>query len=278
MEVIFWNIGESITAQKQKILNEIIHDWNPEVICIAEGTNSITDNINLINGIVGYDQYVNPLILKNEGFSFNSNCLKVFTNTKTFQTFELGFQTRKGRIVMLKHESGLVLVFLHNNSKEGSNHGNDKQLHFLTWLNVYLTESHDYLNLQDIILMGDFNLEPWDNMIRRNEVFNNYFRVKDLNLSNRINGRTKNNFFNPLLDFVTNHKNINLNGTYYNENYGWALFDYPIYNCNRFKIDFDIITSTKAGTYILSNSKSLKNSFLINGIDHLPIKIKINNI
>ena len=85
------------------------------------------------------------------------------------------------------------------------------------------------------------------------------------------------NYFNPIAGLIFETKINNLGGTYYSDSYGWALFDYVLFDTKDSDIFYDIITEFRGGSKLLNSDETIKKSFLNNKLDHLPIITKINN-
>ena len=125
------------------------------------------------------------------------------------------------------------------------------------------------IEIDRTLIIGDFNLEPWDNILRHPEYINSSF-IKvhnDLNLL-----RNSKAFFNPISNLI--HKSVEIGGTYFSKRSGWALFDYCLYNTNKMKVDFNIVQGLM-GSSLLSDKYTLKNPK--DAIDHLPILTTVLN-
>jgi len=278
MDIVFWNIGVQISQDKLDLVESIISDNSPDIFCICEGTPSRKDCIDLNNTFNAnkYEEYVTPTSLERIGFSYLDDSLKLYVKKGTYKPFEIGKQTHKGRVVLIQSiVDNYNLLFLHNYSKGGIVHNNDSQVEFFAGVKFWLNQFYSNIDHNQFVFIGDFNLEPWDSFNRKNFLLKCSFWEKDLMINNRVNGRKNKVYFNPAFEHIAKSNNLNLNGTYYNKNYGWAFFDYPIYNSEKYIVKYEVITSVNSGQEILKSNTKIKTDFLKKNIDHLPIKVNI---
>jgi hypothetical protein len=119
-----------------------------------------------------------------------------------------------------------------------------------------------------IIIMGDFNLFPWDRLLEHKTYLNtSYFQ----NRSSILQRHEEKCYYNPIVDYISKSITPNLAGTYHSNNSGWALFDFILYDKkDKEEPHFDIITKLRE-TELLNPATHIKRSFFNHGIDHLPI-------
>jgi exonuclease III len=284
MKIVFWNIGPGFNNKKKDMILQIINSYKPDVFCVAEGSISIKEAEEIEDTFTDtkvYKCYYSPLFYKNTAFNltygWKKNGLKLFYrhNFVPRENFTSFHQRRDGRIVTLDsiiNNKKTSLLFLHNFSKSGNREVTDKQKRFIGSLADMINLGKINQDSEQTLIIGDFNLEPWDNIMRDKEYLDTTFIEKQKNLNQR--DTNYNTFHNPLLDYISYSNNTNLLGTYYSNTSGWALFDYVLFNTQSTYITQKIITSLK-GTSLLNNDQSLKKDFLKEEIDHLPILIQI---
>jgi len=289
MKTLFWNIGKKLTERKLDLISEAITSESPDIFCIAEGSQSKDDCQKIISVFENhlYTCYYSPLFYLDNCLSLNykykSNGLKVFTKTdKTAsESFSFSLQRQDGRIVSLKSYINYIptnFVFLHNLSKSGNPEVTLDQAEFIRSLADMLIMNNTFANPERIIqertlIIGDFNLEPWDNVLKHKKYLStNFFQVHD-SIVQRNNTSIK-SYFNPLVQVILEAKIENLGGTYFSDNSGWALFDYVLYDTKESNITYEVLTEFQGGTKLLNKDTKICKSFLHEGLDHLPITTK----
>jgi hypothetical protein len=293
MNVAFWNIGKALPPEKEQLLEQAIKSLHPEIFTIAEGTRGKLhcQKVTAIFDRLGYDAYYTPLFSDQEDldlkYPYNSNGLKVFVKRDagfTFEKFDFEDQKEQGRIITLKvywKFKAAVIVFIHNLSKGGGRLSTINQ-------NLYIKSLSDMIQyaikptIEDplastakdrIFIMGDFNLEPWDELLRNEKLLmSSYFKNRNL-LDLRKDDRLY--FFNPLVELMHTTTNPNLLGTFFGNTSGWALFDYILYPTVNATVKFDIITELGPGHKLLNDNLDIVKDFLDHELDHLPIKATI---
>src|SRR5205814_647448 len=115
-----------------------------------------------------------------------------------------------------------------------------------------------------IILMGDFNLEPWERTLRHEKYLNTSY-ISNLNHILQRSSSAVKCFYNPIVTFLANSTTSNLGGTFYSNSSGWALFDYVLYDTSEGKLHFDILTKFDGRGELLNPDTTLKTSFLNHG-------------
>ncbi len=278
MNVLFWNIGKRF-INKSSLLIDVLEEIKPDILCIAEGTYSIEecgeicDLVNKLN----YNSYYSPIIGKKLfAFPYYRNGLKLFYNNTINLASDFGFEhiRNNGRIIKMelnyKGES-YIFIFLHNYSKSGNREVTDEQRLFISDINAMFKLSKIAINNENVIVVGDYNLEPWDNILRMPGYFESYFLKKHYEIAIR---KCQKKYYNPITEKIINSNIQNLGGTFYSENSGWALYDYPLYDEDKIQLNYKIITQTTQNELLKSDDKIFKD-FLINDIDHLPILLEL---
>lgn len=284
IKIVFWNIGKDLnigedkTDKKLELLSEAINTVNPDIFCIAEGSPSKVACQKIVDTFLnkGYYCYYSPLFSERQdlkpSYGYDEYGLKIFIRDKIILKNQFAFteQRENGRIVVLKvffKYIEYVFIFLHNKSKQGETidtldqTNNIKAIYEMTRVGKALGEK------ERIIIMGDFNLDPWDRLLQHKTFLNtSYFNNRNLIMQRN----SEKCFFNPIVDLISTSKTVNLAGTHYGTK-GWALFDYVLYDTKDGPIDFAIITKFKDGSELLNSDPNIKKSFFNHGLDHLPI-------
>ena len=287
MRILFWNIGKNLSDKKQELISQAIVEQSPDIFCIAEGSTSITDCQAILDIFEtnSYHCYYSPLFYQNNNLKLNykykRNGLKVFVKDDSIlkENFSFANQRHDGRIIVLKatiNSRLTTIVFLHNYSKSGNREVTDDQREFISSLTSMIDLGQISKDTERIIVIGDFNLEPWDNILRHKKYLNTSFIIKHNSINNRSSKRI-NHFFNPIAEMIFDSKIDNLGGTYFSDGNGWALFDYCLYNTEDTNITYDVITEINKLNRLLNYDSNISNDFLNEELDHLPILTKINN-
>lgn len=289
MNILFWNLGKEFGLQENKyqLLYKLVKQENVDIACFAEGTQSMDYCNLLVKGMrkCGYTNYYNPNMVKvdkyNLNYPYKSNGLKIFIKNPIILRVPFTFDLQKemGRIVALdiiNNSKVYTIIFLHNFSKNGNRKIDGRQIGFIKSLSEWIHLRGGITQKSDKhFVIGDFNLEPWDYILRKDDYtsINSFFMEKHLNIENRKikTRRSRVHYFNPLLEYLIPHNELNLAGTYYSENFGWALFDYVL-SSNDSNYNFDIITSIE-NKQVLEKDTNASSKLIKYGFDHLPIKL-----
>lgn len=297
IKTLFWNIGNSLSDEKLELISEAIEKIEPDIFCIAEGTISKKNCSDIENAFLSkkYICYYSPLFSENKayglGYNYNGLGLKVFRKKELVidKSFTFTEQREDGRIIILKcyhNFRPITFVFLHNRSKEGVPDETLDQVYFLGKLREMIeiskigdsktknTEEEEELQNR-VVIIGDFNLEPWDRVLKHKKFLSTSFFKSRNHILQR--NKSEKHFYNPVVDLLSKSEVSNLNGTYYSDTSGWALFDYVLYDTNDGHVDYEIITEFENGRNLLNKHNDIVKKFLNHDIDHLPILIKIKN-
>ena len=284
-KAVFWNIGEKLDKVKLDLLSEAIIAETPDIFCIAEGSKSKAKCNEIIDVFAknSYSCYYSPLFSTDKklklGYRFQKLGLKVFIRNYTITKgpFSFAEQREKGRIIVLKvffDSEPITFIFLHNKSKAGAIDETLDQIDFVANLKAMISVGKIADEKDRVIIIGDFNLEPWDRVLKHKKFLSTSF-FQNHNTTKQRNSKTDKHFFNPVVELMTKSATVNLGGTYYSDNIGWALLDYALYDTNDGQISYDIITEFKNGSKLLNSDTKIKKAFLNHGLDHLPIVTKI---
>jgi exonuclease III len=278
MNIFYWNINRALTDKKLDWINKAITDKSPDIFCLAEGPESADDCISLVDFISqkGYYSYYNPTLYKEKVISnqyeWNRNGLKVFVKSKFILNSKFSFsnQQLEGRIIYLRFQIGtdkLSLFLIHGMSKAGDD---IDQNDFIAELSRFIHSKTLKKEDDKVIILGDFNIEPWDDLLRKKKYIHSFFYKKLFDYQqNTIKKRI---FSSPVFEYIQSHSNVDLIGTFYNSSYT-SLLDFPLISGKLNDFDFQILTQL-SGIKLLEK-KNTKN-LIVDGLDHLPISLKIN--
>lgn len=291
IKLLFWNLGDKLTTDKEKLVLEAIVKISPDIFCISEGTPSIKtcETIIKIFENKGYHCYYSPLhYIKNnlkKPYDYNDLGLKIFVKNEELlkEKFEFNLQREEGRIVILKTYINFrptTIILLHCKSLAGSDHSTKEQ-------HIYFVRLKDMLDLgkvtinksnkeimgetERLIIVGDFNIQPWESVLNSKD----YLQTSFLTKHNQIKNRKKDAdvFFNPSVEYIINIDKPNLGGTFYSQTHGWAILDYLLYKTADGITHYEIITKFIDGSDLLKQELDKEKDFLNYEIDHLPILI-----
>jgi endonuclease/exonuclease/phosphatase family metal-dependent hydrolase len=277
MKTLYWNINKSLTDSKLDWIDKAISEQEPDIFCIAEGPEGVNDCNNLVHHLTkkNYYSYYSPTlysetVISNQ-YGWNKLGLKVFVKNGLLlkSRFAFGNQKTEGRIVYLRFEKNgefYSMFLIHGMSKAGDDLN---QNNFVIELSQFIMTKTINKENDKIIVLGDFNIEPWEELLRTKRYIYSLFYKK---LQEYYSAKAiKRIYTNPAFEYIQTHNNQELVGTFYNDNY-ISLFDYPLLSNNITNTEFEIITQI-SGTDILvkKNSKNI----LVDGFDHLPITLKI---
>ncbi len=285
LNILFWNIGKTFTTKKLNLISEAIKNEAPDIFCIAEGGKK-DDIKKIVNEFQknNYYCYYSPLFSTDKklklGYRFQQLGLKIFIRDKKIlkYTFWYDAQREKGRIVLLKisyNFKSINVIFLHNKSKSGANSETLEQISFISNLPDMLKIGGVLKNNERVIIVGDFNLEPWDRVLKHKKFLNTSFFPT--NNSIKIRKNNSRHFYNPIVKYISNSSTINLGGSYFGSRYNWALFDYVLYETKNVNLEFSIKSKFSNGRYLIKDDDKIKSSFIKYNLDHLPISIKVTN-
>ncbi len=284
MNIVFWNIGKSLPPGKGVWLDRLITDRSPDLLCIAEGPQSKLATEKMVTAITskGYRCYYSPLLDKayniSNPYGWNSFGLKVFVKEGIGLKTKFSFVNQKvaGRIIYLrfmKDGKGYSTFFIHGTSKVGSIIDQNSFIVELT--NLIRAKTLDKQN-DGVIIIGDFNLEPWDDLLRDEQYIESYFYSKlfdyySKKVSNKRGKLSKRIYRSPIFNYIETNSNDTLIGTFYKGNY-ISILDFPLLSSDVDNYAVEVITGLGVHSILIKkNNKHV----LADGLDHLPISIKI---
>lgn len=280
--ILFWNIKDFPSERKKEQIQYLLTEKEPAIFCIAEGTNSIVQCNRIVQFIEeqGYKCFYNPLFYQNEqihySLDWNPKGLKVFIKKEIeVDKFQFNFQQHDGRIVFIPFKTKTnehYLVFLiHCYSKQKDDYD---RITFFNRLNDFIKlKKQQYPKIKKTIIAGDFNTEPWENIVQRKKGIKSYFLEKRYHFYKERQTTGKVIFYNPFSEYIQKHPKPDLIGTFYNKNY-ISLIDFALFSSEIENTDYEIeIINKISNTDLLipQNTKVL----IENGFDHLPISIEL---
>jgi hypothetical protein len=297
MKALFWNIGATLTDKKLKLISNAITSESPDIFCIAEGSPKKSDCQTIVDTFLkqGYNCYYSPLFskkpeLKLDYTNYEKYGLKIFVKDNKIlkEEFSFSYQRMGGRIIVVKTYINFrptTFIFLHSKSKSGSDETTKEQHAYILKLRDMIdkdvgkiTDNKDNSEImgskERVIIMGDFNVEPWEKVLNSKYYLTTSFFRNHNSMKQRKNNKDS-IYFNPIVEHIFHTKIENLGGTFYSKNHGWALFDFILYDTKDGEISYNILTELKGGTKLLNEATTIKKTFLNEGLDHLPILTEI---
>ena len=253
-----------------KCISEIVIEKSCDIIFLAEyPTEEVFKLCNEIN--ISSSQNYKPL----PSYGGCSHICGLISNR--YKTINVLQETDRYAIFKIGTATGMLLIAaIHNVSKMCS--GPIDQLNILQRIRSDLTEQEAKLQSKNSIVVGDFNINPFEEIsVSPYSLFAIPYK-EELKTTTAVRQSTvMEKFFNPSWKFLSNQK-APYASYYYNssksDNYYWNMFDQVIVRpqlVNAFDMDsFSIITESKTCQLML-NGKPNKNNFS----DHLPIFFNI---
>lgn len=292
IKVIFWNVGKNLTAKKIELLKEAISSINPDIFCIAEGSFSKDDCSLLVDTFTdnGYYTFYCPLFPEPKEIAEETDAelsyinkryrLKIFYKNTVALESEFNFTVLRenGRIIVFKvyHKYKLLtFIFLHNKSKEGETEDTLDQTDTIKGIYELISVGKAVTDRERLIIIGDFNLNPWDRLLHHRTHLNTSFLKSKNSILQRFPMKC---FYNPIIDLLTNSNTINLAGTHFSTNKKWGIFDFVLYDTKDLELTFEIITEFQDGSKLLNTSEEIQKDFFYHDLDHLPIATTITKL
>lgn len=302
IKAAFWNVGKNLTEKdddgkinhkKVELLNETIKTVNPDIFCIAEGTFSKTDCKLLEKTFSdnGYITFYSPLFPEpkemqeeaDEELSYVSKRyrLKIFYKEGMSLRSEFSFTALRenGRIIVFKvyHKFKLLtFIFIHNKSKEGETEDTLDQTDNIKGIYELISLGKTVGEKERIIIMGDFNLNPWDRLLHHKTHLNTSFFQNKNSILQRFPEKC---FFNPVVELLANSRKLNFAGTHFSTiKKKWGLFDYVLYDTKDVELNFEILTELPSGIELLNSSETVRGDYFNHHLDHFPIVTTITKL
>lgn len=277
MNIVFWNIGKSLTDKKTEWLEKLIVHTRPDVYCIAEGPESIVDTQVLISRIKrnGYRCYYSPLFYQKPGiaeqYGWNRCGLKVFIRNQVKLKTKSAFSNQK-------QEGRIVYLLFEKDGKEYSTfliHGTSKSRTTMRQ-NAFIVELSNFIRAKalnkdsGVIIMGDFNLTPWDDSLKDGQFIESYASLKAFRYFSSREPQ-KRIYNNPIVRCIERHSNPDLIGTYYKGTH-ISILDFPLLSQDIDNYELEVTADINGDPILVKRGKK---HVLADELDHLPISLKI---
>lgn len=270
MKIVFWNINKELSGNELELMASEI---NPDIIFLAECKMSIVNILLALNkNSAKYFYNIDPICTKIKMFSkFYDKYVKP---TKSNLRYTV-------RIINVPSYPTFNLMCLHYQSKVNWDFA-DQAAHSFE-LNVVINDFEQKNNSLNTIVMGDFNMNPFDfGMVQTTGLHSVMSKEVALKIDRTVDGKKYPFFYNPMWSFFGDEGKGKVNGTIYNTlskpiNYFWNTFDQVLVR-PQFISYFDE-TKLEIITQLGSSLDLLKKSQLVDVSisDHLPISISIKN-
>lgn len=269
MKIVFWNIGK-----KGNELCSLADELDPDILFLAENNMSISELLNVVNKTkVKYRINQDPVCKKITMLSkFEDSLVKLITSGNRYTV----------RAIQIPNYPSINLMCLHYQSK--INWTSSDQAAHCVELNQIISEFENKLNSTNTLLIGDFNMHPFDaGMVQSTGLHAVMTKDVALKKQRRIDGKAYPFFYNPMWSFYGDKDKGKVSGTTYTTlskpiNYFWNLYDQILVRPGL--IDYldedslEIVTEFGNSVNLLTKNKLINKKIS----DHLPISIKINNI
>jgi exonuclease III len=234
LKLLFWNINNRIDITTvNSLVDNILLDNNPDVFCIAEGPGNQSNLELFIDHIESKDyvSYYNPIIhfnLKTQIITGDQShfSLKIFhKKSLKIDKFDFTKVYSSGRVVSVNFEFNSIeycAIFIHAMSKSDK----DKQDKFYSnFVDAITSISRNHKHL---IIIGDFNLEPWESKLNSDSFIVSAFLRNKFDYLCKINEReirhfNKKIFYNPIINYLESISDSDLFATFYKKDI--SIFD-----------------------------------------------------
>lgn len=281
MQTFFWNLNKGITEEKQQWFDGIIEENSPSIFCLAEGPENFESCHRLVQYFEekGYWSYYDPTFYFNKGLSdhlsWNRFGLKIFVKKgiQPIERFSIFSLKQEGRIVYLRTEvnkSYYSFFLIHGLSKSG---GIQKQSEFVSDLKNFIETKMKEAENDPVVIIGDFNIEPWEEILRNDKGILSFFFEKSYNY--HLSKSLKTIYFNPVFEYIQNNSNPDLIGTFYHKDYFVNILDFPLISSDLQSQDYEFVVHTEVNGYAFLKRSNYDKVYLADGFDHLPISLEL---
>lgn len=278
MDLFYWNIGRNINVEKTDWILKCIESLRPDILCIAEGPESVekcsefNKNIEKENYRVYYSPtwYTDKVI--DRQYLWSRFGIKVFVKNG-FRTplFDFSCQKFEGRIIYIRFEcnaSYYSMFIIHGTSKAGEE---IEQHAFIIELSYFINGKLRNNPTDKVIIFGDFNLEPWDDLLGLRSYIKSCFFSKRYDfIQNSFNGARI--YQSPIFEHIQSCSEKNLIGTFYNKHYT-AILDYALFSKDINNHTLSVLTNVDGNNLFVERNNKI---VLTSGFDHLPILLTLN--
>ncbi len=259
LNFLFWNIAKK-DLRPQVANLAVLHDL--DVLIIAE-------NRLILN------QFSNGAVLgEYTTLSEQKSKVQLFTRLPSNQILMVADEPRYSVwLFRLEDTEEFLLVALHFPSKV--NFTDNQQSEEAIFMNLSLANIEKEYGLSRTVVVGDFNMHPFDNGMVSHAGFNSVMTRKIAQKGARkVQFRTYPYFFNPMWGFLGD-QDENVPGTFYmTSNFHWHLYDQVLIRPELIKNfdlkDLEIITFDGESSFLNKNGR-ISDRFS----DHLPLKFSL---
>lgn len=270
MNIFFWNIMKRVS--NIEICAEMASHSNAEIVCLCEAENIGDHLIHYMMNVNSIGSYHYKIVHRNEGIVLitkgnikSSNCCV----------------SRRHSVINISPViyGDFTMVLLHLPSR--LYYDAESLTSYCKYISDELRLRHEIHNKDRVILIGDFNLNPFDHAVVDVTKFNACLYSDVINAKNSsrsfIGNKTR-FLYNPMMRVF---KNSTVHGTYFYDgsdsvNYYWNIFDQFLVSSDLIdKIDFvttKIVDSHPSGTLLDHRQRPDSK----NKSDHLPLLICID--
>ena len=265
MRILFWNMGRNDSASH---LAAILAETPCDIVLLCEFSGDSTQLVSRINAeIPGYRELSLP----------NSSYLRILSNLPTKCVTHISDLNRSSFWTIRVGQASFTLCGCHLAS--GPHTDLTGRNHLLGRLRVDLRRIEAEVGHDRSIVMGDLNLNPYDEMVVSSEGLHAVSSLKEAKRGPRqVQGENCPYFYNPMWSHLGD-RSPGPAGTYFWQcsqpsGYGWNMLDQILFRPSLMKSfdDFKVDILTMAG----KNSLLTKNGRPKKAIsDHLPLRIHL---
>jgi len=267
MNILFWNLNKKDLTD---VIVEIAEEYDIDLFVFCEY---------LLNDF----KFLSALNNKNQAFeeveSFE-NRLKIFSTFDAQKFKPLAFSDKWG-IYEVERMGYPKFIFTTVHLPSKRYFSSDSQYIEIELLNDKIKESIDKTNNNNVVLLGDFNVNPYEKgMVTTKGLHSTMDKRVALTGSREVQGKFYDFYYNPMWNFLGDESIGNVTGTYFYRNsehisYDWNIFDQVLYSPSLINFinvkDIDIVFKTKSFNLVNNNGRIDKKYS-----DHLPLKFTIN--
>lgn len=289
MNIFYWNITSNLSPEKINWIENTLKHLSPDLLCIAEGSKS-EDDCKKIDSICLKENYVcycNPIINRKylDG-GYKGMGLKIYYKSTVRNSIKtkitLQNLKRQGRIVYMRirHVGKYYSIFfIHGISKVATDREKQtkKRGEFMTDLHKLLQVKTSNKDNEKIIILGDFNAEPWERfLLCDDDAILSFFTKKSFEFHKKIRKPNLNGiYWNPIMNCIEADPNNMLIATYYNKPSNlYSILDLALFSKQIRQSEYNLtIVSSINKTSLIKRSNSFYE--LEDGFDHLPLNLEL---
>lgn len=262
-KILFWN---SMNSNVSKQILELWHNYAFEILILVE-YNESSDIQGALNSISP-----RPFLSIETGFERRLLLL----NEQSLGLDRLYLTGRIGCHELILGNSKRNLLVVHGPDKR--NHDTPHQLSFYTLANADICRFEDRQNNSQTIVIGDFNVNPFESSMTQSLALNAVSTEHEARLINRnVLGSRLRAFYNPMWSRLGD-RSKGPPGTYFNTSkthgtYGWNMLDQVIFR----ESSLDLLSSVKIFDHTGVSSLASRNGRPLKRIsDHFPLLVTLS--